>query len=169
LQRCSPSKAEESKTALIVMRILLADRLEAADSTDSQIGSHPRHLPPSHLKLTTVESFWTSVEASAALGKPLPATVDYVHSNNPDEPLLLSLKKTVILLPRIVTMIRPVSSQKKRLAKNLVWNDTAAWDRDVLLKMIGKFVNLTGAKTIPSLAEYRILPDKVCNSCLAMC
>ncbi len=151
------------------MRILLADRLEAADSTDSQIGSHPPHLPPSHLKLTTVESFWTSVETSAALGKPLPATVDYIHSNNPDEPLLLSLKKTVILLPRIVTMIRPVSSQKKRLAKNHVWNDTAAWDRDVLLKMLGKFVNLIGAKTIPSLAEYRILPDKVCNSCLAMC
>ncbi|DBB04296.1 TPA: hypothetical protein ACH3X1_012793 [Trebouxia sp. C0004] len=27
--------------------------------------------------------------------------------------------------------------------------------------MLGKFVNLTGAKTIPSLAEYRILPVKV--------
>ncbi len=143
--------------------------MEAADSTDSQTGSHPPPLPPSHLKLTTVESFWTSVETSAAVGKPLPATVNYIQSNNPDEPVLLSLKKTVILLPRIVTMIRPVDSKKKRLAKNHVWNDTAAWDRDVLLTMLGKFVNLTGAKTIPSLAEYLILPDKVCNSCLAMC
>ncbi len=168
-----------------MLRTLLADRLEAADSTDSQTGSHTPHLPPSHLKLTTVESFWTSVETSAAVGKPLPATVNYIQSNNPDEPLLLSLNKTVILLPRIVTMIRPVDSKKKRLAKNHVWNDTAAWDRDVLLTMLGNFVNLTGAKTIPSLAEYRILPDKVCrddtevtlecnpkticNSCLAMC
>ena len=102
------------------------------------------------------------------MGKPLPATVNYIQSNNPDEPLLLSLKKTVIILPRIVTMIRPVDSKKKRLAKSHVWNDTAAWDRDVLLEMLGKFVNLTGAKTIPSSAEYRILPDKVCDSCPAM-
>ncbi|DBB04297.1 TPA: hypothetical protein ACH3X1_012794 [Trebouxia sp. C0004] len=77
--------------------------LEAVDSTDSQTSSPPPHLPPSHLKLTTVESFWTSVETSAAMGKPPPATVNYIQSNNPDEPLLLPLKKTVIILPRIVT------------------------------------------------------------------
>ena len=161
--------AKLSSQRLFVLRILLADRLKAADSTDSQTGSQLPRLPPSHLKLTTVESFWTSVETSAAMSKPLPATVNYIQSNNPDEPLLLSLKKTVIILPRIVTMIRPIGSKTKRLAKNHVWNDTAAWDQDVLLTMLGKFVNLTGAKTIPSLAEYRILPDKVRNSCLAMC
>ncbi|KAA6426725.1 MAG: hypothetical protein FRX49_03835 [Trebouxia sp. A1-2] len=139
----------------------LTFREHIEDSTDSQTGSQLPRLPPSHLKLTTVESFWTSVETSAAMSKPLPATVNYIQSNNPDEPLLLSLKKTVIILPRIVTMIRPIGSKTKRLAKNHVWNDTAAWDQDVLLTMLGKFVNLTGAKTIPSLAEYRILPDKV--------
>lgn len=46
-----------SSQRLIVLRSLLAGRLEAADSTDSQTDSHPPHLPPSHLKLTTVESF----------------------------------------------------------------------------------------------------------------
>ncbi len=134
-----------------------ASRLEDSDSTDTQ----PSRLHPSHLKLTTIDSFWLSVETSAATGKALPATANYDNSYDPDEPLLPSLEKTIIILPRIVTMIRPVGKGWKRTAENHVWNDTAAWDRDALIEMLERFLSITGAKTIPSLAEYTILPDKV--------
>ena len=58
-------------------------------------------------------------------------------------------------------MIRPVSRHYKRDAANHVWTDTVTWNIELLLEMLARFLNSTGAKTIPSLAEYKILPDKV--------
>lgn len=58
-------------------------------------------------------------------------------------------------------MIRPVSKDYKRKAASHVWSDTVTWNRELLLEMLGKFLDVTGAKTIPNLSEYRILPDKV--------
>ena len=98
---------------------------------------------------------------SAAMDKALPATANYSNSHQLDEPLLTCLEKASIILPRIVTMIRPVTKNWKATAYNHVWNDTVAWDRDVLVEMLARFVDITGTKTIPSLSEYAILPDKV--------
>ena len=39
--------------------------------------------------------------------------------------------------------------------------DLAAWDVDFVIQMLQEFLRVTSAKTFPSLAEYRILPDKV--------
>ena len=58
-------------------------------------------------------------------------------------------------------MIRPVSRHYKREAASQLWSDTVTWNRELLLEMLGKFLDITGAKTIPDLSEYRILPDKV--------
>ena len=101
------------------------------------------------------------MEISAALSRALPADVNYSKGWDPDEPELLPLSNTIIVLPRIVTMIRPVTNSHKRIPWNHVWNDTAAWSRDTLIEMLEKVTQLTGAKTIPSPAEYAILPDKV--------
>ena len=135
--------------------------LEGSDGTDAQTESHPSCLHPSQFKLTTIDSFWKSVETSAATGNPLPATANHTNSLQPDEPHLQELSNTIITLPRITTMIRPVTKHYKRDVANHVWADTAAWSRDLLLEMLERFLAITGAKTIPHIAEYKILPDKV--------
>lgn len=45
-----------------------------------------------------------------------------------------------------------------------VWfacRDSAAWDMDFVINMLQEFLQVSSAKTFPTLAEYRILPDKV--------
>ena len=39
--------------------------------------------------------------------------------------------------------------------------DLAAWNVDFVIQMLQEFLRVSSAKTFPSLAEYRILPDKV--------
>ena len=148
-------------------------RLAGSDSSHSQTDRLPSSLPAARLKLTSIDSFWKSVETSAATGIPLPANANYSNSLNSDEPHLASLKSTIIILPRIATMIRPVSKHHKRKADSHLWSDTATWNRELLLEMLARFVDITGAQTIPNLSEYRILPDKVstltCHAVLHKC
>lgn len=120
----------------------------------------PSSLHPAKLKLTSVDNFWRSVETSAATSVPLPANANYSNSLQRNEPHLPSLHNTIFILPRITTMIRPVSKRHKLNAASHMWTDTATWNRELLLKMLGSFLNITGARTIPDLAEYKILPDK---------
>ena len=136
-------------------------RLEEPDNSQAQTDKLPSRLDPAILKLTSIHSFWKSVETSAATGISLPANANYSNSLQSDEPHLVSLASTIIILPRITTMIRPVSKDYKRTAASHLWSDTVTWNRDLLLEMLGKFLDITGAKTIPNLSEYRILPDKV--------
>ena len=140
------------------------DSSQSANVTDTP----PSSLDPAKLRLTSIGSFWKSVETSAATGVPLPANADYSNSLQPDEPHLPSLHNTIIILPRITTMIRPVGQHYKRTADNHMWPDTVTWNREVLLEMLGKFLEVTGARTIPDLAEYKVLPDKASCQCLLM-
>ena len=140
-------------------------RLEDSDCPSSHTDQEPSSLHPSKLKLTSIDSFWKSVETTAATGKPLPATANYSNSMQHSEPHLQNLRNTIIILPRITTMIRPVMKHYKRNAANHIWQDTAAWSKDLLLEMLNRFLSITGAKTIPDLAEYKVLPDKASCTC----
>lgn len=42
-----------------------------------------------------------------------------------------------------------------------MYADPKAWDLQTVSGMIEKFLNVTHAKSLPKLEEYRILPDKV--------
>ena len=143
-------------------------RLKDSDCPSPQTDKLPSNLHPSKFKLTSIDSFWKSVETTAATGKPLPATANYSNSMQQSEPHLQDLSNTIIILPRITTMIRPVMKQYRRNAANHVWQDTAAWSKDLLLEMLTKFLSITGARTIPGLAEYKILPDKASSACTCL-
>ena len=43
----------------------------------------------------------------------------------------------------------------------LISRDLAAWDVDFVIQMLQEFLRVSSAQTFPSLAEYRLLPDKV--------
>ncbi|KAL3141976.1 hypothetical protein ABBQ32_004622 [Trebouxia sp. C0010 RCD-2024] len=142
--------------ALFQMTMLELNSSQPSDASDML----PSSLNPAKLRLTSIGSFWRSVETSAATGIPLPASANYSNSLQRSEPHLPSLLNTVIILPRITTMIRPVGKHHKRSAANHMWTDTATWNRELLLEMLGRFLDITGARTIPDLAEYKVLPDK---------
>jgi len=69
----------------------------------------------------------------------------------------IQLRNTVIILPRIVTRLHPVHEPQQ----DHVYDDLVAWDVDFVIQMLQKFLRVSSAKTVPSLEEYRILPDKV--------
>lgn len=68
-----------------------------------------------------------------------------------------ALSNSVIILPRSVSRLHPVYHAEE----DHIYSDLAAWDIDFLIEMLQKFLQVSSAKTVPSLAEYRILPDKV--------
>ena len=68
-----------------------------------------------------------------------------------------ALSNNVIILPRSVSRLHPVH----HVAADHIYSDLAAWDIDFLIQMLQQFLLVSSAKTIPSLAEYRVLPDKV--------
>ena len=58
---------------------------------------------------------------------------------------------------RIVTRLHPVHETQQAH----VYDNLAARNVDFVVQMLQDFVRVSAAKTVPSLAEYRILPDKV--------
>lgn len=105
-------------------------------------------LDPAQLKLTHVDNFWKTVETSVAVGRLVPASTEQpdVISNVHHAPLL-QLDSTVIMLPRIVTRLRPVHGDWE----DCVYQDLAAWDVDFVVQMLQQFMTLSSAKTVPSL------------------
>lgn len=63
----------------------------------------------------------------------------------------------MIILPRIVTRLHPVH----QAPEEHIYSDLAAWDADFVIQMLQEFLRVSSAKTVPGLAEYRVLPDKV--------
>lgn len=75
-------------------------------------------------------------------------------------PLLESLAGTVIILPRLVPSLRPVTKHSRKATLSAKYADPAAWDLQTVVGMVDNFLTVTQAKTVPDLAEWRILPDK---------
>ena len=130
-----------------------------------------------------MEAFWRAAEQTVAAGHLVPADSPL--------PIKGALSNTVIILPRIVTRLHPVHEapeqhiyryvkkktpceplaegqelRTKHVSTGVVslrfaCRDLAAWDVDFVIQMLQEFVRVSSAKTFPSLAEYRILPDKV--------
>lgn len=67
------------------------------------------------------------------------------------------LSNSVIILPRIVTRLHPVH----QAPEEHIYSNLAAWDVEFVVQMLQEFLRVSSARTIPGLAEYRILPDKV--------
>ncbi|DBA85767.1 TPA: hypothetical protein ACH3X1_005325 [Trebouxia sp. C0004] len=115
-------------------------------------------LDRTQLKVTHVDNFWKAVERTVAAGhlspaaSELPDTLDSGHSNAG-----MQLSNTVIILPRIVTRLHPVHEAPHDHA----YQDLAAWDVGFVIQMLREFLRVSSAQTVPSLEEYRILPDKV--------
>lgn len=80
-------------------------------------------------------------------------------------PAMLCLQDTVIILPRIVPTIRPVSRHWSKQTVSSTFSDPKQWDLQTVLGMLEKFLKVRHAKTLPTLKEYRILPDKVGSLC----
>ncbi len=115
-------------------------------------------LDRTQLKVTHVDNFWKAVERTVAVGHPSPAaselpdTLDSGHGN-----ASMQLSNAVIILPRIVTRLHPVHEAPHDHA----YQDLMAWDVDFVIQMLQEFLRVSSAQTVPSLEEYRILPDKV--------
>ena len=116
-------------------------------------GSHC--LASKHLRVTHVDNFWKAVERTVAAGHLVPAASD-LHSGHAD-PASMQLSHTVIILPRIVTRLHPIHDAPQ----DHIYQDLVSWDVDFVTQMLQQFMRVTSSKTIPSLAEYKILPDKV--------
>ena len=69
----------------------------------------------------------------------------------------LDFSNTVIILPRIVPRLHPVHTAQA----DHIYQDLVAWDVDFVVQMLQEFLRISSAKTLPTLDEYRILPDKV--------
>lgn len=75
----------------------------------------------------------------------------------PSEGSLNALSNSIIILPRIVPRLHPVH----HAPEEHIYSDLPAWDVDFVVQMLQEFVRVSSAKTLPGVAEYRILPDKV--------
>ena len=128
-----------------------------------------------------MDAFWTAVEQTVAGGE-LVFGNSHLHIED-------ALSNSVIILPRIVTRLHPVNEAPEQhtyryMKRNTIYmcfaeprtqqvcftvfmsvcvacRDLAAWDMDFVINMLQEFLQVSSAKTFPSLAEYRILPDKV--------
>ena len=105
-----------------------------------------------------MESFWKAVEQTVAAGHVMPADPRLSNAHSTDGNAVgIQLSNSVIILPRIVTRLHPVHDAQQEH----IYSDLAAWDVDFVVQMLQEFLRVSSAKTLPSLAEYRILPDKV--------
>ena len=111
-------------------------------------------LDSAQLKVTHVNTFWRAVERTAAAGRLMPGEL---HLDEQGSLSVSALSNSVIILPRSVSRLHPVH----HLAADHIYTNLAAWDIDFLIEMLRKFLLVSSAKTVPSLAEYRVLPDKV--------
>ena len=112
-------------------------------------------LDSNHLKVTHVDNFWKAVERTAAAGRLTPAASD-LHNGHAGQ-AGMQLSHAVIILPRIVTRLHPVYDAPH----DHIYQDLVSWDVNFVIQMLQEFMRISSSKTIPSLAEYRILPDKV--------
>ncbi|DBA88898.1 TPA: hypothetical protein ACH3X2_000140 [Trebouxia sp. C0005] len=124
----------------------------------SQHSAGTRCLDRTQLKVTHVDNFWKAVERTVAVGHLSPAASELPDTlNSSTDNASMQLSNTVIILPRIVTRLHPVHEAPH----DHVYQDLMAWDVDFVIQMLQEFLRVSSAKTLPSLEEYRILPDKV--------
>ena len=168
---CGSVKAREAAIPIMTCNCILCRLCEESSHTPADLGFPC--LDPTQLKLSHVDNFWKTVETSVATGQLVLTGTEQpdITSSNIHAPLL-QLDNTIIILPRVVTRVRPVHEHWE----DHVYQDLAAWDVDFVIQMLQRFLQLSSAKTVPSLAEYRILPDKVgawlkgyCIFCSANC
>ena len=115
-------------------------------------------LHSTQVKVTHVDNFWKAVERTVAAGHLSHAASEWSDTlNNGQSNASVQLDNTVIILPRIVTRLHPVHEELQDHA----FQDLVAWDVDFVIQMLQEFLRVSSAKTLPSLEEYRILPDKV--------
>ena len=115
-------------------------------------------LDRTQLKVTHVDNFWKAVERTVAVGHLSPAASELPDTRNSGHGnASMQLSNTVIILPRIVTRLHPVHEAPHDHA----YQDLTAWDVDFVVQMLQEFLRVSSAQTVPSLEEYRILPDKV--------
>ena len=128
-------------------------------------GEHAACPQPQQVKVTHVDNFWKTVEMSAATGHVMPANTAMADLFSPvANAWAVNLGNTVIILPRIVTRLHPVHEYQEEH----VYNNLVAWDVDFVIQMLQRFLHVSSTNTVPSLAEYRILPDKVGLPCPAL-
>ncbi|KAK9813200.1 hypothetical protein WJX72_010477 [[Myrmecia] bisecta] len=126
----------------------------------AQLGGHsaPSPLRPDQVRVTAVQNFWNAAEVAAAHGFAMVAGAHvYVGAADQDSYRLMPLPEAVFILPRVVPQIRmggiaPVTAK---------YADQYAWDLATVVDMVGRFLNVTGAISVPTLEEWSILPDKV--------
>lgn len=131
----------------------------------SQHSAGTRCLDRTQLKVTHVDNFWKAVERTVAVGHLSPAASELPDTlNSSTDNASMQLSNTVIILPRIVTRLHPVHEAPH----DHVYQDLMAWDVDFVIQMLQEFLRVSSAKTLPSLEEYRILPDKVCHALVGL-
>ena len=105
-----------------------------------------------------MEHFWKVVESSVAVGHLVSAnSVKLKADSTGSAKSSRDLSNTVIILPRIVPRLHPVHTAQA----DHIYQDLVAWDVDFMIQMLQEFLRISSAKTLPTLDEYRILPDKV--------
>ncbi|KAL0053162.1 hypothetical protein WJX82_001794 [Trebouxia sp. C0006] len=126
------------------------------DSSQNSAGTSC--LDRTQLKVTHVDNFWKAVERTVAIGHLSPAASELPDNlNSGHGSANMQLSNTVIILPRIVTRLHPVHEAPHDHA----YQDLMAWDVDFVIQMLQEFLQVSSAQTVPSVEEYRILPDKV--------
>ena len=124
----------------------------------SQKSASTSCLDRTQLKVTHVDNFWKAVERTVAVGHLSPAASELLDTlNSGHGNASMQLSNTVIILPRVVTRLHPVHEDPH----DHVYQDLMAWDVDFVIQMLQEFLRVSSAQTVPSLEEYRILPDKV--------
>lgn len=124
----------------------------------SQHSAGTSFLDRTQLKVTHVDNFWKAVERTVAVGHLSPAASELPDTRNSGHGnASMQLSNTVIILPRIVTRLHPVHEA----LHDHVYQDLMSWDVGFVIQMLQEFLRVSSAETVPSLEEYRILPDKV--------
>lgn len=77
------------------------------------------------------------------------------HTRDHASLLPADLSNTVIVLPRVVPQVHDTGYQRSAGV------DPLSWGVPELAAMVTSFTQLSGASTLPSLEEWRVLPDKV--------
>ncbi|KAK9905798.1 hypothetical protein WJX75_006443 [Coccomyxa subellipsoidea] len=118
------------------------------------------HLTPGRLRVTSEDNFWSTLldvengakEVKSGLGAMLASWT----GNRIQSPLkhTSSFAHTVIVLPRIVPHVRNFDPERTPS------EDERIWDVPKLAGLVEDFCSLTGATTLPSWAEWSVLPDK---------
>ena len=132
-----------------------------------------------------MEAFWRAVEQTVAAGHLVPAdshlSIDGALTNTviilprivtrlhpvhhaPEQHIYryVSRKKTPCFVNFAVSQEQSKCVSAVFLPVYFACRDLAAWDANFVIQILQEFLRVSSAKTFPSLAEYSILPDKVC-------